>query len=415
MMNARRGAARISVVWMIACIVVTLAAIGIAAIAFQDQADAESRQSQAQSQMQTELERADAVDSAHSELTRAVGWYDDTITTSRTDVNALKTEFDKTKSTFGLGADTTTLEDILPLVRQQFLAQQSEIETHKSTIDQLETEKSAVQSQMSTSLSDKDSTAADLRRQLSDAEDNASTKQSELETRVADLRDRNNTLDAEKRQLEADMDTAQRAFSSEKQSLMVRLDSQARKLNFVEKQSETADGNVLEYSKDLSLGWIDIGSRQRVAPGIRFQVVGGSRGEFKGWATVTSVEATMAEVQISGTPDRFNPVTPGDKLFNPLFDPKGGRYAVLAGRFSGSFNQKELGALLENMNIQVENDLTALTDFLIVGSELFTDPVTKEPLEDPLPPSELSVYKDAQARGGISIIPLKDIQKYFRF
>jgi len=415
MMKDRRGAARISVVWMIACIVVTLATIGLAAIAFQDQASAEDAAEAAQAQMQVELERADEIDSEHAALTRAVGWYDEAVTTSRTEVAQLQAELDKTKSTFGIGGDVTTVEGLLPLVRQEYLKLQTEIDTLEQNVEGLQSQIQAVQTQMAQSIADKDSDIADLRRQLSDAEDNAASKQAELEDRVADLRDRNNQLDAEKRQLEAELDEDQRAWENEKQALMVRLDTQAQKLNFVEKQAQTPDGEVLTYSKDLALGWIDIGAQHRVAPGVRFRVVGGSNGEFKGWATVTNVEPTMSEVQISGNPDRFNPVTTGDKLFNPLFDPKGERFAVLAGRFSGSFNSKELGVLLDNMNIRVQDDLNELTDYLIVGSEMWTDPVTKEPLEDPLPPSELAVYKDAEARGGISIIPLKDIQRYFRF
>lgn len=414
-MNPRRGAARISVVWMIACIVVALASIGIAAIAYQDLADADLERENAIAQRDSEQALALEADSGHSALTRAVGWYDESNTRSRTDTDALQSALDETKQTFGLGDDVKTLEDLLPLVRQAYLNQTQEISTLEGTIAQLETEKQAIQTQMATSLADKDSTISNLRSDLQDAADSAATKQSELEQRVADLRDRNNTLDAEKRQLESDLDTAQRDYDAQRQALMVRLDTQARKLNFVEKSAESPDGSVLEFSKDLSLGWIDIGARQRVAPGIRFRIQGGSRGEFKGWATVTNVEATMAEVQVSGMPDRFNPVTPGDKLFNPLFDPKGERYAVLAGRFSGEVNEKELRVLLDNMNIKVEDELSELTDFLIVGSEMWTDPVTKEPLEDPLPPDELPVYKDAQARGGISIIPLKDIRKYFRF
>ena len=41
-------------------------------------------------------------------------------------------------------------------------------------------------------------------------------------------------------------------------------------------------------------------------------------------------------------------------------------------------------------------------------------PETGEPLEDPLPVSELAVYKDAEANG-VQIVALKDLQTYFQY
>lgn len=99
------------------------------------------------------------------------------------------------------------------------------------------------------------------------------------------------------------------------------------------KEPESKDGQVLSVSEHLALGWIDIGADERLARGTRFRVVSGKIGaqKLKGWAEVTEVKPTMAEVSFSEIVDRFDPIVEGDVIFNPIYDPKGERTAVLCG------------------------------------------------------------------------------------
>ena len=100
-------------------------------------------------------------------------------------------------------------------------------------------------------------------------------------------------------------------------------------------------------------------------------------------------------------------------IINPLYDPSGGRNAILVGRFSGAYNRGELTMLLERMGIQVQDSLDATTHFMIVGSEIYTDEETGEPLDDPISPSDLPVYKDA-IELQVQVIPLQDIREFFK-
>ena len=128
------------------------------------------------------------------------------------------------------------------------------------------------------------------------------------------------------------------------------------------------------------------------------------------WAEVVELEANMAKVELSGT-DRFNPIASGDLIVNPVYHRSGDRQAVLAGRFS-SPSEPDLIALLARMGIQVQDEVTVETDYLIVGSELYLDPETGEPLEEAMPVSELPVYKDAESTG-VLILPIRDLRNYF--
>ena len=103
----------------------------------------------------------------------------------------------------------------------------------------------------------------------------------------------------------------------------------------------------------------------------------------------------------------------GDVIVNPLFDPTGERNAVLAGRFSGQFNRREIELLLKRMSINVQESMDLTTHFLIVGSEMWNDPETNEPLDEPIQPSELPVYKDAVGLG-VQVIPVQNIREFFR-
>jgi hypothetical protein len=65
------------------------------------------------------------------------------------------------------------------------------------------------------------------------------------------------------------------------------------------------------------------------------------------------------------------------------------------------------------MGIHVQPKVDITTHFLIVGSELWNDPETNQPLEEPLQVSDLPEYKEAEALG-VQIIPLQDIREFFR-
>ena len=172
-------------------------------------------------------------------------------------------------------------------------------------------------------------------------------------------------------------------------------------------------GGAGAQRSDLDRGWIDIGARNRLARGTRFRVTSPDRQRTKAWAEVVETTSDMAEVRFVEVADRFDPVVEGDVVFNPVFDPKQERKAILLGRFSGRFNERELTALLSEMGITVQSKLGVDTDYLILGSELYVDE-NGEPYEEPLSPTELPVYKEAESIG-VRIVPVKHLYSYFTY
>ena len=61
----------------------------------------------------------------------------------------------------------------------------------------------------------------------------------------------------------------------------------------------------------------------------------------------------------------------------------------------------------------MQSTLDKSTSLLIVGEPLYTDPDTDEALEDPIPVSELEVYKNAESTG-VQIVHIGDLRRFFK-
>ena len=411
--STRLGAARVSIIWMITMVVLFFVALGFGYLGYSEAAK-EAERASSLAQAATAADDRAEVDGSHViALSQVVGFYDETMATPRTDPAPVAAGIEELKATFtDMGPEVDTFEKTIPILRSSYNARGQEIVTLTDARNTLESEKTSMTQSLREVISAKDGEIAALQGQIQDESNNAAQKQTELENRVASLNTQRNDLDAQVRQLRAQMEEMQRQHDNERQAWQTRTRAVTEVLAF-RAEPERPDGNVLAVSKDLALGWVDLGTNHRLARGMRFRVVSGATGsrQLKAMATVVNVEAERAEVAFTEIFDRFDPVVPGDVIYNPLYDPVGERHAVLAGRFSGRFNEPKLRILLKDMGITVQAGLDFNTDYLIVGSEMFTDEEGNQ-LEDPLSPAELPVYKDAEANG-VQIVSIKDLQGYF--
>jgi len=409
----RRGAARVSITWLISLIVLFLVSLAFGYIGYSEAQKARDGEQAALAEAAKKDELAESDAGAVIEISKAVGWYDTTTATPRTDPAAVASALEDLKATFpDLGDDIVDLAAALPAVKAAYAKRGQEIATLNDSIATLKSENATMVQSLQDVARQKDAEIANLRTQLQDDAASSTQKQSELEGRIASLNTQRNDLDAQVRTLRGEMADLQRKHDAERTTWEVRTQAITEALRFLD-EPEAPDGQILAVSKDLGLGWVNIGAKNRLARGTRFRVVSGATGSthVKAWATVTRVEPTQAEVSFDEVTDVFDPVVVGDVIYNPLYDPKGDRHAVLAGRFSGRFNEGNLKVLLSEMGISVQDHLDFNTDYLIVGSDLFVDE-EGTPLDDPLSPSDLPVYKDAQANG-VQIVPLSKLRSYF--
>lgn len=411
--TSSRGAARVSITWLISLIVLFFVALAFGYIGYEEASKATAAMDEAVAARKVADERWSQDYQTVIDISNAVGFYDATAATPSTDPAAVTAGLDDLKATFSdLGDDTATLAEALPAVKAAYLKRGQEIATLNDSIATLKSENTTNTQSLQEVARTKDTELASLRTQLQDDAASAAQKESELENRIASLSTQRNDLDAQVRALRGELSDVERTHLADRTTWEVRTQAVTEALAF-QVEPEAPDGEILAVSTELGLGWISLGAKNRLARGMRFHIVSGETGSshIKGYARVTRVEANQAEVQLEDVADTFDPVVAGDIVFNPLYDPTGDRQAVLAGRFSGQFNQGNLEVLLHGMGISVQDKLDFSTDYLIVGSDLFVDEEGTA-LDDPLSPTDLPVYKDAQSNG-VQIISLTQLRSYF--
>lgn len=411
---ARRGAARLNVIWFIAALVFGFIGIALAVASNKDTTAAQETARQAVIEKDAEVDRREAIQQWQRDTSEFLGWYDRDAASAETNLATAQESFGNTRTALGVDEGVDTVEGLFSAVVPAYRARGERITELESQIASLQnelTQKSAAQSTLS---SEKDSIIADLNSQLNDLRQQSESRQATLESELATVRASLGNAEGRITELRNEMDDQARAHDAELAAKTVRLQEMGNKLAFL-REPEQADGRVLEVDEALNLAWIDLGKQDRLFRGMRFRIVDGRPGrdgQFKSMAEVTRVENDMAEVRLYDQRDRFDPPVSGDVIYNPLYDPQGLRNAVMLGRFSGTYNQQELRALLSEINVNVQTKVDKTTDYLIVGAELYYD-ADGEPLEEPLQPSELEEYKKAVA-DGVQIVPLKQVVEYFR-
>lgn len=417
MSSAKRGAAQVSVVWVITFGVIALAGIFFGYVAQDDQAKMESQMTTAVADAATADGRFEEAQQGRREVSRVLGFYDREGAAPDSNVETAMAELENAKRTFNEAEDNVQdFETLLPIAARMYDAKVAEVGNLQSEITRLQSEVSTVQQQRQSDLAGKDDEIARLQNQLSDERDNANETADNLNRRLSTASSQADDLDQQLRQAEQDHDERVRQLSREIATLRSRLTDQGEKLGFLRPaQRELPDASIVSVSPELGLAWIDIGANQRLARGVGFKIQSGKVGDenLKAVAEVTQVMADMAEIRISNVADPLDPVVPGDVLINELFDPTGERNAVLLGRFSGTYDEGQLRALLGRMGITVQDSLNLTTDYLIVGSELYVDEFG-EVYEEPRNPADLPTYAEAVSQG-CKVIPISQVREYFKF
>ena len=417
-MGSNRGAARVSAIWLIVAGVLFLVAVAFGFIAQGDMTTAEKSRDTAiadKAEAETRWEEAQEVRRNVSVL---LGWYDRESADQSTDVEEAKKGLEDLKSTFSDLTDSDAdFQSVLPKMVAAYNERGRKIAELEGQIQTLQAEVSSANSAATQVASQKDETISGLRQELADQKSAAESRESELNDRLSTAQDQVSERDQEVRNLRVASANEKRQLEDTVKLKDARILDLTQKTRFVRGDfANDPDGKIIEVSDRLNMGWIDIGSRQRLTTGMRFRVESGNpreRGKLIAYADVVRVEERRAEVVFSGKPDPLAQIAKGDVVVNRLYDPKGTRNAILVGRFSGRYNEKDLRTLLGRIGINVQDKLSHTTNFCIVGAQLFADPETNEPLDEPVDPTDLPDYRDAVAQN-VVVVSLADIEAFLR-
>ena len=411
---SRRGAGRVSIVWVIAFGL--LAAIGGAYgfIGQDEAAQTEKLRVTAvadKARAEGELESLNANLSARSVV---LGFTPDPQTTP-SNVESANSALAELKDAFPDMDPVDTYQDAVPSAIKSYRARVAQVATLNARITELDSQVAAERSAKSSMQTEKDARIATLDQELSDERETARSRISSLESSNAELTSRNNQVTDRVTELQDDVRTRERSIEEGQRNAASTKLQYTKRLDDIVGRSEKADGEISAVASQFGIGFINLSSSDRLSEGTVFRIVSGRPGSdlsvAKARARVINVGARFSEVEIYDVADRFQPVVAGDKIYNPLYESKGQRNAVLAGSISGAYNKAELTLLFTEIGINIQDEISNTTDFLITGGPLFVDE-DGEALELPMPVEQLPVYGAARDQG-ITIIPIRDVLQYF--
>jgi len=414
--SAQRGAARVSAVWLIVLLVLLGVSSAFIYIANQGTTRAEeslakvtAERNEAQSLIDVEVNKT-------VEISKLLGFRDLADPLSTSNATAFQDALTALKQVFPDIASAKSFEEVVQPVATAYRTVQQKLANAEGEAKGLQGQIQAKDAAARQTEADLQKKIRDLETAKADLEQNTSEQIADLERRLAEVTNKytqaSDALTDEKARY-AELERSAERSSLAATTRMLTINSQLDKLRY---QSEQPDGEVLTISTELGLGWINRGTKDRVVEGMAFEVRTGNPNPSakltKADAEVIKAEAERSLVRFTGQRDGVDPPVQGDLLYNSLYQPGAERYAVLAGAFTGDYNEAELKMLLAEIGIQVQEHLDNSTNYLIAGNPMYVDE-NGEPVSEPIQPSDLAVYKDAQSKG-CAIIPYSDLRKFFR-
>lgn len=415
-MSPQRGAARVSAVWLIVLIVLLGVSSAFIYVANQGASRAEANLDTVRAERNDLQTKYEAELNRTIEISKALGYRDPSDAASVSDLTAYGDSLNGLKAVVP-GIDSFgTFEELTQPITTAYRTQLDKVTTLEGQVNTLKAQIAAKDSANRQIDTDKSGRISELESEIADIKQTYDDQVADLERRLADMTSKytaaSDSLNDEKNRFD-DLSQEKVREGLAAQTRWLTVNKQLDQLRY---QSEQPDAEILAISKQLNIGWVNRGATDRVAEGMVFEVRTGNpnptRDVIKAFAEVTTVEADRSLVRFYDLADDVDPPVTGDLLFNPIYQPGGERYAVLAGNFTGEYNAAELKLLLGEIGIKVQENLDLTTNYLIVGSPLFYDE-EGEPADPPIQPSALPVYKDAQAFG-CEIISINDLRKFFR-
>jgi len=414
--RSQRGAARVSAAWMIVVIVLFFVSLGFAYVSNQEAVTSETAakgaleaQATAEADLDVELKKTRAI-------SLILGFYNREALGTNSDLTTAGDGLDSLRAVINMPEAVQDYEKAIQPVIDALRQKDTEISNLKTQLANTEGRLGAAEQANRDISSDLQSKISKASQDYSDLEQQSGDEKTRLENDIAQLRSTVNQLNSDLISEKGTNDDLQATAQRDASAATTRAAALNRQLK-VMKEEPGPDGEVLAVSRVLMTGWINRGAADRVSRGMVFEVRTGNpnparQGLTKGWAEVMNVEEHRSQVRIFNEADSHDPIGARDMIFNPVFDPNGERFAVLVGRFSGAYNGAEVRALLESVGITVQDKLDLTTNYLIVGGPLFVD-ADGEPSEEPIQPSELAEYQNAQAQG-VYTISINDLRQYFK-
>ncbi len=401
MSNSNRGAAQVSLMWAISLLVVALVSIFLAYSANSKITVLEGELATSKAEVTRFTGVANGLRDQIMDIGVQVGWQPSSTEGPRLD--GVKSAITELGANFpSVDPTAASLEAIQAGLITDYTASQSRVADLERQVDQLRGDLDARQSENDTAIAQKDQTIATLRSENQDLTNNLNGQIVDLERQRDGLRDQYRDLDTRLQQTVDQKDAEIVLAIQGTASMKLRNDVLSDRLNRVARRAEMPDGSVLTANANIGKAWIDLGRRDRVNPGLTFEVLDRVSGLAKGHLTVLSIEEERAECRVTDLLDRYNPISSDDLVRNAMFDPGRRPVAVLLGNGYGRYNASDMKAKLAEVGISVVEELSYEVDYLLLGTPFFD-----EETGDMVPWESQDNYKVAQGLS-VEVVPRRD-------
>ncbi len=416
-MNRRtRGAATVGLIWVVVLIVLLLAAVGAAWLVSADKTKAEERVAAVTKEREAAETKYADVKKKLAEFSKAAGFRDPNDPDAMVRIEQMNAGIEDVRNKQKLGADATTASKVIELLGTRVDELTRQLAESEARASQAEQARAALQGNLQDVTKQKDEANDKVTKQLSDERDRHANQEATDKGRIDDLDKR--LHDAEARQ-KADKDESDKTIAKLNEELKVRegrITELAKKVEMI-KLPDSPDGSVVDVST-ANTCYIDLGRKQLLRRGTRFKVFNYTKNgaiHEKGMIEVTSVEDSMAEATVVDLKDRLDPLSKGDKIAAPNYDPAMPREFVLTGRFPSGYSKAMVTDRLRSLGATVKDAVGPATDFLVVGDkEEGAKPEEAAGGEAGAAPSEDEQIKRAQLYR-VQIIQARDILEYLKY
>ena len=409
--RGQRGA--VNAMWLVVIMILWIGTLALLYFTNADVAGLQSARDDAIAQRDAkESDRQELYDE-YKALSDLVGYYDAADISARSDRETIRTRINGAKTDLGaaLGGEDSdpTMEATLNALTTALQAARKGEASAVAGFEAEQAARAAADTRTNEIESSYSAQVADLRTQLADEQQRSQNQADSDQRRFDDLINENRDSDAAARSAQTDLDSTRLAAAKAAATAEATIKSlEMRRLPDAPQQP---DGEVLAVSESNSVAWIDVGGRDGLHPGTRFELLRrGSDGNLssRGEVAVEEVEADMAMVVLVGQADAFDPMLPGDLVRNPHFERGKALSFYLLGEFPLTLSKEFVSGKLSDLGGSVDEELSASTDVLVLGDKNQAEGEFAQEL------TQTDEYRQAEALG-VRIIRLDDLSGYLRF
>ena len=409
MRRSEAGAGQVGLLWVVFLIVLVLGLAGFTYIAFKDKASIEAERDRALKKEQDTFKKFQEMGDKISAISKAVGFKlqaEDTLSSAQ----AIQERIDLLKSKFPdhIAKDVSSLDQVIDGLVAAYEDQARKRSELEASLQEEMAQRKAAEENINTIQVENQKKISELEAQLNDERQRAQSQQEEDGKRISNLQAQLDEAQNKVREAEQKLATEVEKAKMTITMLNARIAAQAKKLEVL-REPDRPDGTIIGASPKVDLAYIDIGKKDGLRRGTKFQVFRYGKGGVlvpKGWIEVRDVDEDTAVCGVISMKDRFDPIVKGDVVVNPHFARNMVKTFVFLGQFPPSMSKAFVAERLKALGARVADKVDADTDFLVLGE--------KEPGEFAQKLEDMPEFKLA-TQLGVQIYRLKELAAYITY